>query len=237
MRFVLYFFAFAFVFNTLNYAAEGDWEMTLTGAVISGLTIWWARASRDRRRRKLGLPTKQKTSSKFAAIQKSLLDNRRSSSLSTPTPSVQEESTISLAKLREEFQPITPENFQVEASQQDNSAEHAAETVPVGLEQTTECAEIRENSAQESLEPENPAKPSEVSEPAPERPVWRDAAGRPLHVGATVTFMANSKGNPVSINGLLLGERDGKALIEVQSGALLPKNDYVIPWNVVHLAN
>lgn len=63
--------------------------------------------------------------------------------------------------------------------------------------------------------------------------IWKDSSGRDLGVGAKVSFFITKKGETVEVEGILLGEKDGKAHIEVGPGNPLPKNDYSIAWSVV----
>ena len=97
-------------------------------------------------------------------------------------------------------------------------------------------------------EPEARNEPAPVPEPEPALPTdvqttssggqtWTDADGKEVHVGAKVQFTVASDGAPVTIQGTLLGETDGAALIEVSNSLVIPKNDYAIPWSIVRLAD
>jgi hypothetical protein len=83
-----------------------------------------------------------------------------------------------------------------------------------------------------------PAISTTVSPPTlPAAQAWKDAAGKDVHVGAKVQFTVANNGVPVTIEGTLLGETNGAALVEVSNSVVIPKNDYAIPWNIVRLAN
>lgn len=62
---------------------------------------------------------------------------------------------------------------------------------------------------------------------------WKDSSGHDLGVGARVSFFITKKGETAKVEGILIGEKDGKAHIEVGPGNPLPKNDYSISWSVV----
>ena len=85
-------------------------------------------------------------------------------------------------------------------------------------------------------EPE-PVLPTDDQTPSSGGQTWRDADGKEVHVGAKVQFTVASDGSPVTIQGTLLGETDGAALIEVSNSLVIPKNDYAIPWSIVRLAD
>lgn len=83
----------------------------------------------------------------------------------------------------------------------------------------------------------DPARPTDAQTPNSAGQTWRDADGKDVHVGAKVQFTVASDGAPVTIQGTLLGETDGAALIEVSNSLVIPKNDYAIPWSIVRLAD
>ena len=245
MRFVLYFFTWAFIVQTVGYLARGDVDQFLTGLFLSGLMVWWSVSVRNRRKRKLA-----RTASAGEAKPQGNWD-RAWGELKAESSAL-----LSRNKSKTESQQVTP----ILATPVESDAEpNQPATEALAAETTNEVATdvspspaVTEEPAKEEAVGIPVAEKSNVSEvllgqeplpaesePAqtPERPLWTDSQGRALHVGAKVSFLANSRGQSVSIPGVLLGERDGKALIEVASGALLPKNDYSIPWNVVSLVD
>lgn len=58
-----------------------------------------------------------------------------------------------------------------------------------------------------------------------------------LHVGSEVKFTAKSGGKAITLSGQLLGEKDGKARVSVSGGAHLPKNEYLISWSILSVAD
>lgn len=208
MRFVLYFFTWAFIVQTVGNLLKGDVDQFVTGLFLSGLMVWWSISVLNRRKRKLArsngeMPPKKKRKGGQAKADESLADEAPHAGASRVDTQTQE--------------PIVPGASEPAVESLDESDTFDG----TGLTFTAEGDD------EEALE----------NEPKVERPRWRDAQGKELHVGARVTFFANSRGESVAIPGVLLGESEGKALIEVGSGALLPKNDYAIPWNVVSLVD
>jgi len=128
---------------------------------------------------------------------------------------------------------IVDEGISGEQAILDASSESAPEEKAVDQEVPSPAFTLEvSNSSHEDANSE-----SEQARNEPARNAWRDSQGNALHVGAKVHFLANSRGQSVSIPGTLLGEREGQARIEVGSGALLPRNDYSIPWAVVTLSS
>jgi hypothetical protein len=94
------------------------------------------------------------------------------------------------------------------------------------------------NEPEQMVEQVRPVKVPSVPEPEPiaaSGNSWKDSKGSDVHVGAQVTFMVSNKGQALSVPGILIGERNKKALIQVSSGGAVPKNDYAVPWSVVSL--
>jgi hypothetical protein len=92
----------------------------------------------------------------------------------------------------------------------------------------------------EILPPElklEPVTQPETQAPSSAGQALRDADGIEVHVGAKVKFTVANDGAAVTIQGTLLGESNGAALIEVSNSLVIPKNDYAIPWNIVRIAN
>lgn len=251
MRFVLYFFTWSFVIGTLSALARSDWENFFTGLILSVPMLWWSKAVRDRRRRKLGLDTVSikvtESGSKFKrAIQAARIEwarvpvlpgeeTRRPTGALNPQQANADEVTQNLAANdpHQETNSLLSESVPAEKIvEQEPLAPKAVEDIPELLPSV--------EAERESSVPEVPEAPNETppnleldQNPGSQAKLWRDANGKSLHVGAQVSFLAKSKGQSVSIPGLLLGEREGKAVIEVQGGALLPANEYLIPWHVV----
>lgn len=245
MRFVLYIITWIFVVQTISELVQGAFDEFTAGLFVSGLMVWWSVSVRNRRKRKLaaaaGYQAEAKQSNwdrawgELKTESSALVSRKKSKTDSQTTGSVDHglnDAPVEATKQETE----TP--FTLDAATP-TAVETLSETH--GLE-STEPEPIIEDAAPATeadlvaVEPEvQPEQADEVQ--APERPLWSDAHGKPLHVGAKVSFLANSRGQSVAIPGVLLGERDGKALIEVGSGALLPKNDYAIPWNVVSLVD
>lgn len=114
----------------------------------------------------------------------------------------------------------------------------------IEFEEDEESSENEEPATRPGTDAPSPTRQTEDLEEAssnyddqlsdPVGPKFYDSSGTELHVGAQVSFMASNKGEVVHIQGVLIGERDGKALVSV-NGGLLPRNDYAIPWNLVSL--
>ena len=238
MRFVLYFFTWTFVLATIGSLTAGDLREFGTGAVLSGLMLWWSKRVRDKRRVKLGI------------IPKNLGKKRTRFGRAFQAAGEAWTSPASNAK-PEVIQPIAETAEWVEDPDQ-SPAETVIDVEPTQTPPTVEgnvaAEEVRHVEPEPtvidqvaSAEPETLAvSDTALIQPEPEalgptRQIWKDSRGNNLNVGSQVSFLANSRGESVSIAGVLLGERDGKALIEVQKGALLPANEYAIPWNVVSL--
>jgi len=87
----------------------------------------------------------------------------------------------------------------------------------------------------ETEEMETPPAPGDNIEDAyiQKGAIWQDSLGKELGVGSEVSFLMKKSGQTIAVEGTLLGEKDGKALIEVGPGSPLPKNDYQIPWSIV----
>lgn len=239
MRFILYFFTWTFVISTLGYLLEGDFQNFGTGLFLSALMLWWSKCVRDRRRRKIGIvPEKSpgQGSKLTRAVRAASQEwSGSAATVATPQASPSEEApvatpTVEAAKEPEpqaedqELTPETPAPVTAEAMSQEIAVEVKAE--PESVESQTVPTDV--SSGAETT-------PVTVDEKAIERQFWKDASGKDLNVGSQVSFLANSRGESVSIAGILVGEQDGKALIQVPKGALLPANDYAIPWTVVSL--
>ena len=245
MRFVLYFFTWAFIVQTVGNLVRGDIDQFLTGLFLSGLMVWWSVTVRNKRKRKLSGNTGSnepkpqgnwdRAWGELKAESSALVSRKKSKAEPQQVAPVQP-TPFELSEEPSEQVTTTQTAEPVDTPTQDDSAS------PAVIEEPTQSEDLSVQVAETNNVSEEPegqeALPAE-SEPAqaPERPLWTDSQGRALHVGAKVSFLANSRGQSVSIPGVLLGERDGKALIEVASGALLPKNDYSIPWNVVSLVD
>jgi len=238
MRFVLYFFTWTFVVATISNLVEGNFEGFGTGLFLSGLMLWWSKSVRDRRRRKLGIVPKISTAkgSKLTRAFKAASQEWSGNSAPAVTP--------------QPLLDIAPAPAPVVETEAQPSPAAAVEDLPVETAAPTFTQEVVEETPAEvkaepevvESEPESPKSPSDsdgiavaVDEKAIERQFWKDARGNDLNVGSQVSFLANSRGESVSIAGILVGEQDGKALIQVQKGALLPANDYAIPWTVVSI--
>jgi hypothetical protein len=251
MRFVLYFFTWSIVIGTLSALAQADWENFLTGLFLSVPMLWWSKVVRDRRRRKLGLDTQPvKVTESGSKLKRAMQaaraewanvpvlpgeETRRPSGDFNPQQAQAEEQTENPAidKPHKETNSLNPEQGHSEESVQPELL------TPQPLEAIPEAATSAEtepgSTALEVLDPptDKPQNLEHEEKPGLGAKLWQDANGKRLHVGAQVSFFAKSKGQSVSIPGLLLGEREGKAVIEVQGGALLPANEYLIPWHVV----
>lgn len=238
MRFVLYFFTWTFVLSTVGNLTAGDYQGFGTGVVLSGLMLWWSKTVRDKRRAKLGIAPKnlgKKTTRLNRAIRaagEAWATPASSASSEAAEPNSKTEPVVEIASPSPaspaaEVEPVTVSPAVEEVA--------AAEIVPqIESEPQGEEQELEAQPAEANVSEAVATQPDlEVSESS--RQFWRDSKGNNLNVGSQVSFLANSRGETVSIAGVLLGERDGKALIEVQKGALLPANDYAIPWSVVSL--
>jgi hypothetical protein len=60
--------------------------------------------------------------------------------------------------------------------------------------------------------------------------------GKP-HIGTRVMFSAKNGTEVVTIEGLYLGEKEGKARVEVRGGQYLPMNEYLIPWAIIKIVD
>jgi hypothetical protein len=239
MRFVLYFFTWTFVLSTLGYLLEGDFQNFGTGLFLSALMLWWSKSVRDRRRRKLGILPKNSGNKKsrltraVKAASEEWSGNSAPVVTANPITSEEAPATSPFAETVSEPGPHPAgEDIPSQTSEPVNVAE-AAEESPVEAEVKPEVLEHQPESPEPSSGSDATVLAVDVK--AIEREFWKDSKGNDLNVGSQVSFLANSRGESVSIAGVLLGERDGKALIEVQKGALLPANEYAIPWNVVSL--
>lgn len=243
MRFVLYIFTWLFIVSTVGALVQGDPSNFVTGLFVSGLMVWWSKSVRDKRRRRLSgadavaKSTKpDRSSSSFdEALERANREIKNAESeVSKLWTTAKDEAKQELKKAKAAVQKISNEESSDSPTPKKTSADELRDAVVITLESATE---FEPDSTAQVVEPEQAQPDVEpASQPTvarPERPIWKDSQGRGLHVGANVTFLANSKGQSVSIPGTLLGERDGQALIEVSSGALLPRNDYSIPWSVV----
>lgn len=251
MRFVLYFFTWSIVIGTLSALAQADWENFFTGLFLSAPMLWWSKAVRDKRRRKLGLVTDPVGVTESGSKLKRAIQAARGEWARTPVLPGEETRRPTGDLYLQQMQPedVTQNLATNDPNQETNSllaeakpAEEIVEQKPLapnaveGIPELSPSVEAEpEPIVPEALEAanENPQKLDPEETPRPEAKLWRDANGKSLHVGAQVSFLAKSKGQSVSIPGLLLGEREGKAVIEVQGGALLPANEYLIPWHVV----
>jgi hypothetical protein len=245
MRFVLYFLTWAFIVQTVGNLVRGEVDQFLTGLFLSGLMVWWSVTVRNKRKRKLSGNTESNEPKPQGnwdrawgelKAESSALVSRKKSKVE-PQQAVPVQATpFELSEEPSEQVTTTQTAEPVDTRPQDDSASPAVIEEPTQSEDSSVQLADSNPVIEERVEPELQPEPSEPAQ-APERPLWTDSQGRALHVGAKVSFLANSRGQSVSIPGVLLGEREGKALIEVASGALLPKNDYSIPWNVVSLVD
>lgn len=251
MRFVLYFFTWSIVIGTLSALAQADWENFFTGLFLSAPMLWWSKVVRDKRRRKLGLVTDPVRVTESDSKIKRAIQAARGEWARTPVLPGEEtrRPTGELNPQQTQPEEVTQNLATNDPNQETNSL--LAEAEPAGeiVEPEPSTPQVEEGKAEastsvetepEPIVPEVPEAPNETppnlepdQNPGPQAKLWRDANGKSLHVGAQVSFLAKSKGQSVSIPGLLLGEREGKAVIEVQGGALLPANEYLIPWHVV----
>ncbi len=223
---------------TISNLVEGNFEGFGTGLFLSGLMLWWSKSVRDRRRRKLGIVPKISTAkgSKLTRAFKAASQEWSGNSAPAVTPQALLDIAPAPAPVVEtEAQPSPA------AAVEDLPVETAAPTFTQEVVEETP-AEVKAEPEVVESQPESPKSPSDsdgiavaVDEKAIERQFWKDARGNDLNVGSQVSFLANSRGESVSIAGILVGEQDGKALIQVQKGALLPANDYAIPWTVVSI--
>jgi hypothetical protein len=69
--------------------------------------------------------------------------------------------------------------------------------------------------------------------PAKKKPSSTHATGG-LNIGDRAVFMAaDANRQPVSIEGTIVGEADGKARFEVRGSQHLPDNIYALPWSAL----
>lgn len=254
------------MFQTLRNLLLGDIEQFLAGLFISGLMLWWSKAVRDRRLKKkfpAGKPSKNKPEKKINTSHS--LSNADDDTQSEQVESTQdvvpklereldstrrelERAKLELEKAKSEVSRLWAETksqiFRDTQSMKDQPNHDsrpskdvdtkASDPIPAMVEtQAAPIETVVQNRKAESLSEEE----FKEVDSGPARPDWKDSQGKELRVGAKVTFLANSRGQSVSIPGTLLGDRNGQALIEVSSGALLPRNDYAIPWNVLTLSD
>lgn len=242
MRYVLYVFTWFVAAQTLGDLFQGDFGEFATGLFLTGLFVWWSLSVRNRRRKKLGLtnsaPGLTRGGKAGRAVQAFKSEWQNSQSNTKGETRQHKSAETAGTDLAEKAAEIAPDKSSDDTKM--STVEIATESSKSpNDEPSLTSLEEKRPSTMEAQAPQESAKESaeEVSRREPLRPDWKDAAGRSLHIGANVSFLANSRGKSVSIPGVLIGERDGKALIEVSSGSLLPKNDYSIPWNVVSLAD
>lgn len=251
MRFVLYFFTWAIVYGTFSALAQADWVNFTTGIFLSAPMLWWSKVVRDRRRRKLGIsPKPVKVTKTGSRLKRSFQaarvewgrapffpgeETRRDLSEIDSSPPVDSESEARDVEMHAEAESDEPEEETVEISggSSVSAVSEASEASDLSPETSREPSSNSESVDEDAPEAEVLVPEAAPMNPAPAGRAWRDSNGKIVHVGAQVSFLAKSKGESVSIPGLLLGERDGKAVIEVQGGALLPPNEYLIPWQVV----
>lgn len=242
MRFVLYIITWIFVVQTISELVQGAFDEFTAGLFVSGLMVWWSVSVRNRRKRKLAAAAGYQAEAKQSNWNRAtgeLKDEVKTLLVRKPTPTEVADSSARGADLESKPEAHLPgeqvQTLSTSEPESQTTEDPSVDTPDLATESfdesnTFDGSGLRftsEEVDEEGLE----------NEPKAERPIWRDSQGRELHVGAKVTFFANSRGQSVAISGVLLGERDGKALIEVGSGALLPKNDYSIPWNVVSLVD
>lgn len=240
MRFLLYIFTWSVIVQTIGDLANGDIDQFMAGLFLSGLFVWWSVAVRNRRLRKLNggilppLNIKPKWTKKSNPISTETLaqsSDKTRERMETQGDEVVEVADEAIEKMLDGAAEglisdsiSEPENGpQVELKDPQPTSGHSSTEVSSGI------------LVSDVVSPDPQSASVEEEPVAPERPIWLDRNGKPLNVGSKVSFLANSRGQSVKIPGVLLGEREGKAFIEVSSGALLPKNDYSIPWNVVCL--
>lgn len=240
MRFVLYFFTWTIVLSTVGYLLAGDFENFGTGLFLSALLLWWSKSVRDRRRRKLGIVPKNSTGkgSKLTRAFKAASEEWSGNSAPAVTQQPPIEETPVSAPFVEAAVESSPAPVIQEAKLETAAPETSTEVVDEApVEVKSEPEVIAEQPASPASSSDSEALAVTVDEKVIERQFWKDARGNDLNVGSQVSFLANSRDESVSIAGILVGEQDGKALIQVQKGALLPANDYAIPWTVVSLRN
>jgi gas vesicle protein len=254
MRFVLYFFTWVFVVQTIGNLARGETDQFITGLFLSGLMVWWSVSVRRRRIRKLAGDQTSKDAKpqsnwnrSWGELKAELSDTwkKGKSEIRAESSETWNKATGEIkAEISKLASPMKskPDSL-ITSSEEESSSDLPLDAVTPAVElfpetQTDKSSELNpfNHEAGPTADTEAQVEPAEQAK-SPERPLWTDAYGKPLHVGAKVSFLANNRGQSVNIPGTLLGERDGKALIEVASGALLPKNDYSIPWNLVALVS
>lgn len=195
--------------------------MFFTGLFLSGLMIWWSWTLWKRNKTKKESLTTSELSHKNDFRRKSSSKRSLKEIYEETNHEIKQVATETKANLSRIAEPLVEQHAAGEDSSQISSSAQSIE--PRGLHEESP----------ESSEPQDPEEePLEAS-----RPTWKDREGRSLHVGAKVSFAANNDGAAVLIQGIFLGEKEDKALIEVGYGAPIPKNDYVIPWNLVTLAD
>lgn len=254
------------MFQTLRNLLLGDIEQFLTGLFISGLMLWWSKAVRDRHLKKkfpAGKPSKNRPEKKINTSHSLLNADDEAQSVQVEstqdvvpilereldsTRSELDRAKLELEKAKSEASKLWAETksqiFRETQSLKDEPNHDSKPSKDVDTKAldpnpamvNTQAAPI-ETIVQDPKAESLSAEEFKEVDSGPARPVWKDSQGKDLHVGAKVTFLANSRGKSVSIPGTLLGDRNGQALIEVSSGALLPRNDYTIPWNVVTLSD
>jgi hypothetical protein len=251
MRLVLYFFTWSILIATLSALAQADSENFFTGLFLSVPMLWWSKVVRDRRRRKLGLDTHPvKVSDSGSKLKRAMQAARIEWARVPVLPGEETRGPVGGFDLRQAQTEEVSENLAISDPHQETNSLTAE---PERSEEIVQPEPVAPQAAENKVEPDTSAGTDPESnvrdtpdastgnaqnleseeKPAPAGKRWQDANGKSLNVGAQVSFLAKSKGQSVSIPGLLLGEREGKAAVEVQGGALLPANEYLIPWHVV----
>lgn len=265
MRFVLYTITWVVVVQTFGNLLQGEIDQFLTGVFISGLMLWWSKSVRDRRRKRLGLDNnssdlkskKRRPRAAHNTNSETEVPNGQSGLAQDLAPDLRpeldatrdelEQVKLEVEKAKNELSRLWAETKAQVRGETESTKEKRDEVPQPSEEHERSIAESEplpfdadaDSASDENAgdQPQADSPSSEQASSGPPRPVWKDSQGNNLHVGAKVNFLANSRGQSVSITGILLGESDGQARIEVGSGTLLPRNDYSIPWSVVSLAS
>lgn len=225
MRFFLYFVTLMFISQTLGYVGTQEWDMVWTGVFLSGIMVFWSYKVWGRRRTKKGKFTTPKAANKLATVQGAW--ETAASALRSTLQDASKDLKTTIKSASDEVKSAWQNSS---SSNEINQAPFDSDHATTGYEETGATDATPEGSLSGFSKPE----PSEAM-PAPVRQIWQDNQGNNLSVGAQVSFPLNSNGSPVLITGLLLGEKAGKARIEVTGGGPLPKGDYSIDWSLVSL--
>ena len=227
MRFLLYFVTLMFISQTFGYIGTQEWDMVWTGVFLSSIMVFWSYKVWTKRRTKSGKTNAPKGANKLSTVQGAW--ETAASELRTTLQDATKDLKTTLKSASDE----------VKSAWQNSSSSNEIDQAPLDPNHATngdEETEVSDATSEESQLEGNKLETSEAV-PAPVRQLWNDNQGNSLSVGAQVSFPLNSNGSPVLITGLLLGEKEGKARIEVTGGGPLPKGDYSIDWSLVTLTS